>query len=394
MDDNNKTRSELLAELDSLRLQVEEWKRVAWRRKEMVEETEAKFLQLTEDIDEVFWIRVPGIAGEQFQVSRSFERIWGRSREELYADPALIFIESIHPDDRLRVEQWLEKREQPIQYRIIRPDGGVRWINDRRFVLYDEQGEVRKVIGIALDLTSMREKFAKFQLAAKAAALERLVAFVAHEVRNPLQVIRGGMEALDTERGDDKKGEGALQELHYGVTAVEDVISQIIIYALPLQLCISEVTIEDLIEATVIKAKKRLGTVTIHTHLLCRDRTLHVDKGKLIQALGNILVNAAEATPEGGEVWIRTTCTSDRNSISISDSGRGIPLENQVRVTEPFFTTKLERVGLGLSISRKIIESHLGTMAISSGEGQGTIVEVILPSTYGVKGEEESKGDG
>lgn len=379
MEDSNKTRSELLKEVNSLRLQVEEWKNIAQKRKEMVEESEAKFLQLTEDIDEVFWMRTPDIRGERFYVSRSFERIWGRSREDLYADPLRIFIESIHPDDRPRVEQWLERREQPIQYRIIRPDGGVRWINDRRFLLYGEKGELRKVIGIALDLTSMREKFAKFQQAAKAAAMERLVAFVAHEARNPLQVIRGGIEALERELGDDKKEEEILEELEYGMTGLEEVINQIILYALPVQLNVSEALVEELIEAALAKAKTRLDGITLHKELSCPDRTLQVDKEKLIRALSNIFLNAVEAMPEGGEMRIRATCAPDKVDIAISDTGQGISLENQAHVTEPFFTTKREGIGLGLSISRKIIEAHRGTMAITSEQGKGTTVEVFLP---------------
>ncbi|RJP17877.1 MAG: PAS domain S-box protein [Candidatus Abyssobacteria bacterium SURF_5] len=379
MDDSGKSRKELLREVRTLRLQVEEWKNLAQKRKEMVEDSEAKFLQLTEDIDEVFWMRTPGARGLQY-VSRSFELIWGRSREELYMDPLRIFIESIHPDDRPRVEQWLDHYEQPTQYRIIRPDGCVRWINDRRFFLYDEQGAVRKVIGIALDLTSMREKFVMFQQAAKAAALERMVAFVAHEVRNPLQIIRGGVETLEREAESDKKGEPILQELHYGVTAIEEIIGQIILYALPVHPNVSETTTEGLIEAALTKVKRRLDKITIHREFSCPNKTLQVDKEKLIRALCNILVNAAEAMPDGGEMWIRATCTSDKADIAVSDTGRGISPENQARVAEPFFTTKPEGIGLGLSISRKIIEAHRGTMAISSEQGKGTTVEVFLPS--------------
>jgi PAS domain S-box-containing protein len=226
MDDSRKTKKELLKELNLLRPQLEEWKNLAQKRKEMVEESEAKFLQLTENIEEVFWMDTPGARDGHF-VSRSFEKIWGRPREELYKNPRRTFLESIHPDDRRRVEQWTVDHKGPIQYRIVRPDGSVRWINDRRFSLHDEQGTVRKVIGIALDLTSLRERFAKFQQAAKAAAMERLVSFVAHEVRNPLQVIRGGVETLEMRMGKDRRDEDILDELHYGVTAVADIINQI-----------------------------------------------------------------------------------------------------------------------------------------------------------------------
>jgi PAS domain S-box-containing protein len=378
MDDSRKTKKELLKELNLLRPQLEEWKRIAQKRKEMVEETETKFFQLCEDIDEVLWIRTPG-ATERYFVSRSFERIWGRSREELYEDPARVFIESIHPDDRPQVERWMVDYKGAMHYRIVRPDGGVRWINDWRFFLYDEQGAVRRVIGIALDLTSAREKFIKFQQAAKAEALERLVSFVAHEVRNPLQVIRGGVETLETRMGKDRRDEDVLEELHYGVTAVADIINQIMLYALPIHLNISDVSMDDLIETALTKVKTSLEKISIHKRISCPDKMLRVDEEKLICALGNIFMNAVEAMPEGGEIEIRATCTPDRVDIAVSDTGGGIPPENRPHVTDPFFTTKPEGIGLGLSISRKIIQAHRGTMVISSEEGRGTTVEVFLP---------------
>jgi signal transduction histidine kinase len=226
----------------------------------------------------------------------------------------------------------------------------------------------------------MREKFIKFQQAAKAAALERMVAYVAHEVRNPLQILRSGIEWLEKEMRD-KKQEEVLQELDYGVTALEDVISQIMFYALPIQLTTVEMTVEELIESALAKVKPRLEKVAIRKQLSPdSSRTIHVDKEKLARALANILVNAAEAMPQGGDLLIRTTFLRDRAVIAVSDSGQGISPENQARATEPFFTTKPEKIGLGLSISRKIIEAHAGAMVISSKKGEGTTVEVFLPS--------------
>lgn len=378
MDDSRKKKSDLLKELNLLRPEVEKWKNIAQKRKDMLEETEAQFLQLTEDIDEVFWMRIPG--KETYFVSRSFERIWGRPREELYENPLGTFLKSIHPDDRPRVDQWMLDYKRPIQYRIVRPDGSVRWINDRRLILHDEQGAIRKIIGIALDLTSLREKFVKFQQAAKAAAMERLVSFVAHEVRNPLQIIRGGTETLEIFMGKDRKFEGVLEEIHYGVTAVADIINQITIYALSVQLNTAKVTVEHLLETALARVQKKLVRITVHKQLSYPDKTLEVDEAKLVQALDNIFDNAADAMPDGGELSIRETSSPDWVAIAISDTGRGIPPENTAHVTDPFFTTKHEGIGLGLCISKKIVEAHGGTMAISSEEGQGTTVEVFLPA--------------
>jgi two-component system cell cycle sensor histidine kinase/response regulator CckA len=386
MNDSRKTKSELLKELASLRLrveelslQVEEWKRLAGKRKEMVEESESRFVQLTEDLEEVFWMYTFG-AKPEFYVSPAYEKIWGRSRESLYDNP-YSYMESIHPHDWPRVEKWLEHHAQGMQYRIIRPDGAVRWIADRRFRLFDEQGTLRKVVGFACDITSMREKFIKFQQAERTAALERIAAFVAHETRNPLQIICGGVESLKITMGDEAKCKEILEELVYGVTALEDVISQLIFYALPVHLHASEMTIEELIDSALAKVRPQLEKTAVHQQLSPNTgKMIYVDKEKMVRALSNMLVNAAEAMPDGGNLWIRTTFRADRAAIAISDSGRGISPEIHARVTEPFFTTKPEGIGLGLSISRKIIEAHIGTMVIPNKKDEGTTVKVFLPS--------------
>jgi diguanylate cyclase (GGDEF)-like protein/PAS domain S-box-containing protein len=120
-------------------------------------EIQRRFRQMAETIEEVFWLRDPANE-EMLYVSPAFETIWGRSVEELYEDPQ-VWIEAIHPDDRDRIVDRLLRDRAPdfeAEYRIVRPDGEVRWIRDRGFPVVDEDGTVYRVAGVAEDVTEER----------------------------------------------------------------------------------------------------------------------------------------------------------------------------------------------------------------------------------------------
>ena len=121
-----------------------------------LQESEQKFRQLAENINEVFWLS--NIASQEIlYVSPAYEQIWARSCESLYAKPQL-FLESIHPDDRQQLISCLEQRfAGEIEYRVVRPDGSVRWVRDRGFPIRNESGEVYRVAGIAQDITQRKE---------------------------------------------------------------------------------------------------------------------------------------------------------------------------------------------------------------------------------------------
>ncbi|HEX8139820.1 MAG TPA: PAS domain S-box protein [Pyrinomonadaceae bacterium] len=124
---------------------------------EELQESEKRFRQLAENIDEVFWLTDPS-SSEIIYISPVYERIWGRSRESLYAAPQS-FLEAVHPDDRERVRAALPQRlagTYQQEYRVVRPDGSVRWVWARAFPIRDESGRVTRIAGIADDITERK----------------------------------------------------------------------------------------------------------------------------------------------------------------------------------------------------------------------------------------------
>ncbi len=123
-----------------------------------LQEREELFRQMTESIDEVFWIQTPD-SSEVLYVSPAYEKIWGRSRDSLYKEP-FSFLDGIHPDDRLGVRKTLKalpEEEAEQVFRVVRPDGMIRWVRSRAFTVYNEQGEAYRVAGIREDITEIKQ---------------------------------------------------------------------------------------------------------------------------------------------------------------------------------------------------------------------------------------------
>ncbi len=126
-------------------------------RRELAE-SEQRFRQITERIDDVFWVSSTDKSTLEY-ISPAFESIWGRAAEEIYRADADFWMESIHPDDRERVNRYVKRQavgEQEAEYRIVRPDGSIRWIHDRSFPVRDEDGATVRVVGVATDITERR----------------------------------------------------------------------------------------------------------------------------------------------------------------------------------------------------------------------------------------------
>ena len=139
----------------ALRAEIEERKRADQR----LRESEERFRQLAENISEVFWMSDPA-KNQVLYVSPAYERLWGRSRESLYASPQS-WLEAIHPEDHERVRQAAQRRQAEgtydEEYRIVRPDGAIRWVRDRAFPVRDAAGHADRVVGVAQDVTASKE---------------------------------------------------------------------------------------------------------------------------------------------------------------------------------------------------------------------------------------------
>jgi len=217
----------------------------------------------------------------------------------------------------------------------------------------------------------------------KALSLGRITASLCHEINNPLHVVMGRLEMLLRQELDEKQTRYAQLALE-NARRIQKLIKYMREYAEPSVHSKDACDINDIIESAISIASLTWGKKEIQLEKEFGKDIPPVigDREKLQQVFINLITNAEQVMPDGGQLTLRTSAGPDRTiQASVTDSGKGIPKENLERVFDPFFTTKENWTspGLGLSVARRIIEELEGTIAISSEEGKGATVEISLP---------------
>jgi two-component system NtrC family sensor kinase len=219
--------------------------------------------------------------------------------------------------------------------------------------------------------------------AEKLAATGRLAASIAHEINNPLQSIHNCLYlVINRSIGEDKKQ-------HYLALAQEEVerlitlVQRTLEFYRPSKGKPAATQVNDLIENVLALSGKRLehGNIQLHTQLAADLPEVAVVPDQLVQVLLNLIINAIEAMPEGGELTLATAAQDNWLRISVADTGAGINPDEAAKIFEPFYTTKTTGTGLGLSVSYGIIQQHGGRIEVESLPKQGTTFIVSLPIT-------------
>lgn len=347
-------------------------------------ESEERFRQIAENIEELFWIADP-VSLQFLYLSPAYEKIWGYSRQEFFQDPHKMF-RVIHPEDRERIMKAQADLRNGVfnqEYRIIRPDGSVRWIRDKGFpVIVD--GTLRRVVGIAADITEIRDNEELLIKSEKLAVLGELAAGIAHEIRNPLTTLRGFVQILQKQSKQDD--EIYLDIMLSEIKRINDIVGEFLVLAKPTPSNFIIKDIGDILRQVILLMEL---DCTLHNieiaHALHSDQLLvECEENHLKQVFINIIKNSMEAMPNGGKIVLQVTpWNREQILIRIIDSGCGIPEDRMRFIGEPFYTTKEKGTGLGLMVSYKIIQNHKGRIEIKSKVGEGTIVDIVLPLQSG-----------
>jgi PAS domain S-box-containing protein len=371
-------------------------------------EAEERFRNLATNIQEAFWVSDPRTSTLLY-INPAFERIWGLTRAALYKN-ARLWLEAIVPEDRKRVgssyAEHAARGTYDETYRITRPDGAVRWIRDRGWPVHDENDQFEYVVGIAEDITQMRQ--AQDALAALNADLERRVedrtqalaevnreldAFaysISHDLRAPLRAMQGYADALIEDFGSGLPAEGQhyTQRIAAAATRMEDLIADILSYS---RLAKDEVSVRpEPLEAVLDQVLADLEPMLIRTEATVRvERPLfevQANRVVLRQVLNNLITNAVKFVGPGDRpaVSVRAERRAGRVRLCIEDNGLGIASEHQQRIFDPF--QRLHGVeaypgtGIGLAIVRRAVTRMGGACGIESELGQGSRFWIELRS--------------
>ena len=239
--------------------------------------------------------------------------------------------------------------------------------------LYEER-ELNK------EKTQFQAQLAEYE---KYSALARLALGAAHEINNPLLGILSHLE-LELKSTTDPEQRSEIEQCIAGAKRISATLRSLVNYARPGPLVLSKISLHRLVADTLsfLEGQPMLRGKELENQVPLNLPHIRADANQLSQVLMNLLLNAAEATPEGGRIAIAASKLTYVESIEIqvSDTGSGISPEVLPHLFEPFFTTKRGKgTGLGLSISQTYIRSHNGEIRVDSVVGHGTTVTITLP---------------
>ncbi|WP_292762363.1 ATP-binding protein [Nostoc sp. NOS(2021)] len=347
-------------------------------------QSEEKFRQLAENIQAVFWIK--DIRNQQvLYVSNAYETIWQRSCESLYHNYSN-WLDAIHPEDRQRVEiEFIEKfrtGQYDKKYRIIRPDGSIRWIRDRAFPIKNELGELVRIAGIAEDITELEQ----IDL-----MKNEFIGIVSHELRTPLTAIRAALGLLQSGIYD-KKPDKFKRMIE--IAAIDsDRLVRLVNDILDLERLESDRTVlekttckaADLIQQAVagVQAIANQQNITFKIHP--SNAQVWAAADAIVQTLTNLLGNAIKFSPADSTITLSVQQQTDRVLFQITDQGRGIPAEKLEAIFGRFQQVDASDsrtkggTGLGLAICRSIIDQHGGQIWAQSTVSVGSRFFFTLP---------------
>jgi len=274
-----------------------------------------------------------------------------------------------------------------IELQLLHKEGKKVWGDVHYKLYFDEEHQFTGGIGTVADIT--KQKLAKLELersnqqlqmqAQKLAVAGQIAAGIAHEVRNPLTSVNGFLQLMKTqypERTD------YFDIIFSEIKRIDFVLSELLVLAKPQSVHFQEVQLHGLLEQviTLLKTNAVLSNIDLKQPFKKQDAgVILADANQMKQLFINLIKNAIEAMPEGGSIYISTEKVMNEWKITIQDEGKGMSEEDIQKIYDPFFSTKTEGTGLGLTICATILKDHHGRMDVVSELGKGTAFHIYLP---------------
>ncbi len=385
---------DLSRSVDELRKEIAERKRA----EQALRTSEEKYRSLTDNLSVGVFRSTPGPKGNYIEVNSAFTRMLGfKEKSELYSLSAYELYQN--PIDRAKFSRKMLQDGAVQKEEIIfkRRDGTILCGSVTAVVVKDNQGKAIHYDGIIEDITELRQAKEEAQKRreeiahmGRVATMGELSASLAHELNQPLAAIMSNAQAALRFLSTDKADLNEIREILGDIVADDRRAGKVITHLRSLfrkGACKREsVDINELINDVIslIKTETKMRNVSIETVLDLTLTPVMGDKIQLHQVLINLIMNGSEAMTNlensTGTITISTTI-ADENMVRVSvrDNGTGLTEESLAKMTEPFFTTKTDGMGMGLSINQTIIDAHMGRLWAENNSDQGATFHFTLP---------------
>ncbi len=354
------------------------------RAEEQLRENEQRFRQLAENIHDIFWL-YDRESGNVIYVSSAYENVWKCPVENIYNEPEG-WMKSVHPEDIKAVRGVFKlpfDRRRDLEYRIVWPDGSIRWLWDRTFPVENEMGFVYRVVRITHDITDKKFMLDALAKSHHEATLGRLAGMVAHQVNNPLAAMKAGISLLNQDVKDEPQNIEKLNVISDQVDRISRTVRTLLGFVRQRSVKHTAVDIGDVLRTVIALFEGSLRTRGIHLEVSVMENIppLRINADDLQEIFVNLIENAREALESGRCIFVSVRAGLTGIEICLEDNGAGLG-DDPERLFQPFHTTKTTGTGLGLTIVRRMCESYGGNIVAENkpeSEGGGARFKIYLP---------------
>jgi two-component system nitrogen regulation sensor histidine kinase GlnL len=321
-------------------------------------------------------------------LGRSARRVTGRTLKDVFP-PETSLVR--HLTDTLATGESRSESSAVIEG----PDGRPVHVSLVTAPLAGRSGAVTSAVAVVRDISRLRQLESEVRRGETLAAAGQMAVGLAHEIRNPLSAIRGAVQLMQRELGDEARWGDYTAVLLKEVTRVNSIIEMLLDLGRPVTLRAVPLNVHQLLERVALLLEEEatsLGVQFVRRYDPSLPPIL-ADEDRIVQVFHNLVRNAIEAMPGGGRLTLVTRLSMNPlftkvdlgqgqkslAEIQIADEGQGIPEATRDKLFTPFFTTKDRGMGLGLALCHRIVEEHKGAIQITSEPGRGTAVSCFLP---------------
>jgi two-component system sensor histidine kinase PilS (NtrC family) len=327
-------------------------------------------------------------AGRVTAFNRAAESITGVPADEAVDQPwEAIFGHGVNLEDVQRAVSEGSEPAPRYEFRLRRRDGQEVPVGISFWSLRSGAGDVAGLIGVCQDLSSIKQMEQRMRQADRLAAVGRLSANMAHEIRNPLASISGAVEALARDLPPDHTRSQLVEIVLRESARLNQIVGDFLEYARPAPMVPLDIDMAEILDEVLLLIEHRTLPANLKVAREYGDALpTRADPQRLRQAIWNLCLNAVQAMPEGGELRVGARSLRERGGrlqISITDTGQGIADSDLPHIFEPFFSTKPEGSGIGLALAYRVVEEHGGSIEVRSRVGEGTTFTLTLSAPDG-----------